>query len=92
MPNMPPLLGSSTKSADRPSACKRGYGRAWRKASKAYLAKHPWCSACSGLAAVVDHIMPHKGDQRLFWDSRNWQGLCVVCHNRKTATMDKVKT
>lgn len=40
---------------------------------------------CSGLAQHVDHIIPHRGDLRLFWDRTNWQGLCVGCHNRKTA-------
>jgi 5-methylcytosine-specific restriction endonuclease McrA len=24
----------------------------------------------------------------IFWDSNNWQTLCVSCHNRKTATED----
>jgi predicted ATPase len=23
-------------------------------------------------ATVVDHVMPHRGDQRLFWDEANW--------------------
>ncbi|MCG8990866.1 HNH endonuclease [Laribacter hongkongensis] len=32
-------------------------------------------------ATVVDHITPHRGDQRLFWDSSNWQPLCASCHS-----------
>lgn len=39
-------------------------------------------------ATVVDHIIPHKGDQYLFWDRSNWQPLCKLCHDRKTATED----
>lgn len=39
-------------------------------------------------ATVVDHIKPHCGDQRLFWDEDNWQALCKECHNRKTLTED----
>lgn len=39
-------------------------------------------------ASEVDHIIPHKGDQDLFWDSDNWQGLCKPCHSRKTARED----
>ncbi len=31
-------------------------------------------------ATVVDHIVPHKGDQALFWDTDNWQSLCVHHH------------
>lgn len=33
-------------------------------------------------ASVVDHILPHRGDQALFWDKDNWQSLCAECHNR----------
>jgi 5-methylcytosine-specific restriction endonuclease McrA len=33
-------------------------------------------------ATVVDHVAPHKGDQRLFWDTANWQALCKPCHDR----------
>ena len=39
---------------------------------------------CTGIAKCVDHITPHRGDMRLFWDRRNWQGLCRPCHSRKT--------
>lgn len=37
-------------------------------------------------ATVVDHVVPHRGDKDLFWDSEeNWQGLCTAHHNAKTA-------
>ncbi|WP_390622926.1 HNH endonuclease [Ralstonia syzygii] len=39
-------------------------------------------------ATVVDHIVPHKGDQHLFWRRSNWQALCKACHDRKTARED----
>lgn len=29
----------------------------------------------------VDHIVPHKGDQRLFWNQDNWQPLCADDHD-----------
>lgn len=33
-------------------------------------------------ASVVDHIVPHKGDQALFWDVEgNWQALCKLHHD-----------
>jgi len=36
--------------------------------------------------ALVDHVIPHRGDQALFWDEEgNWQSLCWSCHSRKTA-------
>ena len=38
--------------------------------------------------AVVDHIIPHRGDPHLMWDESNWQALCKPCptarHGRKT--------
>ncbi len=40
------------------------------------------------LATVVDHIKPHKGDERLFFDINNLQPLCKPCHDRKTAKED----
>jgi len=70
----------------RKSASKRGYNSRWQKCRIAYLCQHPLCSDCDrrGLvtpATVVDHIVPHKGDPRLFWDEKNWQSLCDNCHN-----------
>ena len=32
-------------------------------------------------ADVVDHIIPHKGDTKLFWDINNWQPLCKRHHD-----------
>jgi 5-methylcytosine-specific restriction protein A len=77
----------------RPSSRERGYDARWEKARKSYLHSHPYCASCletgvPTLATVIDHIVPHKGDQRLFWDETNWQGLCQRCHNRKTARFD----
>jgi len=76
------------------SAGSRGYGRAWQKASRQYLAAHPLCVKCMEegryrKATVVDHIVPHRGDETLFWDRDNWQALCKSCHDHKTWTEDK---
>ena len=68
----------------------RGYTKRWRRAALRYLKHHSTCAMlgvdakCAGLATCVDHVIPHKGDLRLFWDKRNWQGLCRPCHSRKT--------
>ena len=79
----------------RPSACKRGYGRRWQRASKAFLRlpENMFCARCSTaeqlvVATLVDHVKPHQGDQELFWDRKNWQGLCARCHSIKTASED----
>ena len=43
------------------------------------------------MATVVDHIKPHRGDHKLFWDRSNWQPLCEHHHNVKTMTEDRFK-
>lgn len=70
----------------RESASRRGYDSRWRKARKLYLEKNPLCRMCEQLghitpATLVDHIIPHKGNQKLFWDKSNWQPLCAPCHD-----------
>lgn len=75
--------------ARRGSASKRGYNARWRKARAAFLAHNPLCVACEREGAtveakVVDHIVPHRGDDELFQDRTNWQSLCKACHDRKT--------
>lgn len=72
----------------RDNAYRRGYDQHWRKAREVFLLSHPICNHCGRLANVVDHIIPHKGNKKLFWDKSNWQPLCTECHNRKTASED----
>lgn len=69
------------------------YNRRWRRASKLFLTQHPLCAECERHgkltpATVVDHIVPHRGDQERFWDTANWQALCKPCHDKKTLTED----
>lgn len=71
----------------RASSTQRGYDARWRKARAVFLAANPLCKMCGDegrieAATVVDHIVPHRGDQALFWDIGNWQPLCSFCHNR----------
>ena len=73
----------------RPSSHKRGYTRKWAEAREHYLIENPLCAECTKhdiveAASEVDHIIPHKGDMELFWDRKNWQGLCKPCHSKKT--------
>lgn len=79
------------------SASSRGYGKRWQKASKAFLRRHPLCAECERngryvAATVVDHITPHRGDPKLFWDESNWQPLCKQCHDQKTGREDSRPT
>ena len=64
----------------------RGYGSKWQIYRKRFLAANPLCVYCLEkgqvtAANVVDHIIPHKGDQVLFWDTENHQSLCTPCHS-----------
>ena len=82
---------------DRDSASKRGYNSRWQKARSRYLHSHPLCIECQKAgkltkATVVDHITPHRGDQKLFWDESNWQPLCKPCHDKKTWNEDNNPT
>ncbi len=75
----------------RGGADARGYDARWRRMRKAFLQRHPLCVECMKEgkvtpATVVDHIVPHRGDPRLFWDVKNWQPLCKGCHDRKTGS------
>ncbi len=83
----------SAFSADRlrGNAAERGYGSRWRVARGRFLRKHPLCAECLrqgrlSPATVVDHIIPHRGDMKLFWDESNWQALCKDCHDQKTGS------
>ena len=77
----------------RPGAAKRGYGRAWQKARKQFLNAHPLCEECMKngryvKATDVDHIIAHRGDEKLFRNRDNWRALCHSCHSKKTAKED----
>ncbi len=82
------MSGVAMAKDGRPSAARRGYGEAWRKARAGYLASHPRCAVCARPSTVVNHKRPHKGDQTLFWDRSNWQPLCKTCHDSVTAACD----
>lgn len=81
------------KDRRRGTSASRGYGHKWRKERLEYLEKNPVCVMCLAAgtieaATVVDHIIPHKGDDKLFWRRSNWQPLCETHHNEKTVRED----
>lgn len=55
----------------------------YRRRRALFLMHNPLCSMCARPtpATVLDHIIPHKGDERLFLDESNWQALCADCHD-----------
>lgn len=66
------------------------YDHRWRQARAIFLRRNPLCSACAKdgkitAANEVDHIIPHRGDMKLFWDKSNLAALCKPCHSKKTA-------
>lgn len=78
--------GKPSWRSDKRTAAQRGYNARWRKARRTYLQQHPLCVMCDRegrveAATVVDHIKPHCNDQKLFWDTNNWQSLCKVHHD-----------
>jgi 5-methylcytosine-specific restriction enzyme A len=77
---------SSESWRDGKTTAERGYGGKWQRERLVFLQKNPLCVFCIALgvieaATVVDHKIPHLGDQKLFWDRKNWQGLCTPCHS-----------
>lgn len=70
----------------RDNAHDRGYDRRWKRARGHFLRQHFYCWGCGAIgvkrkADTVDHIIPHRGDLRLFWDRNNWQPACAWHHN-----------
>jgi 5-methylcytosine-specific restriction protein A len=82
-----------TSLAERGSSTQRGYNSKWRKARDIYAKANPLCVMCAKRGLItemkeVDHKIPHRGDESLFWDQENWQSLCKECHSTKTAAED----
>mgnify|MGYP001036460122 CR=1 FL=1 len=72
--------------ARRGSARERGYTARWDRAAAAFKRDNPLCIGCEAvdlveLVSVVDHVIPHKGDDALFWDQANWQPCCTKHHD-----------
>jgi 5-methylcytosine-specific restriction enzyme A len=66
----------------------------WRTGRIRFLRANPLCVFCkrggrTAAARVVDHIMPHKGDERVFFDQANWQPLCFSCHNSRKQRIER---
>ncbi len=65
----------------------------WRRMRARHIRKNPLCVVCARKGFVVqatevDHIIPHRGDERLMWDEANLQSLCEPHHSEKTTQED----
>jgi len=63
--------------------------RRWKRYREEYRARHPLCIQCQeqGITKpmwAIDHVIPHGGNETLFWNPKNHQPLCLECHNRKS--------
>lgn len=79
----------------RGTAQQRGYDSRWEKAAAAYKRDHPCCTGCRAVGkvektAVVDHILPHKGNPHLMWNVRNWQPACRFHHDVVKQRLEKL--
>lgn len=55
------------------------------------LAEAPFCELCGRVADMVDHRVPHRGDERLAFDRANLRPLCNGCHGRVTAGQTRLR-
>lgn len=61
----------------------------WQKLRQAvflrdrYTCQMPDCGRIEGDTSklICDHVKPHRGDERLFWDEANLQTVCKPCHD-----------
>jgi len=65
-------------------------GKAWQRMRANQLHLNPLCAYCLSLgivnqATIGDHIKPHRGDFKLFFDASNLQSLCKKCHDSSKA-------
>lgn len=57
----------------------------WQKKRRALLDAEPLCRFCAERgevtpATVADHVIPHRGDEDLFWNGE-LMPLCKRCHD-----------
>lgn len=65
------------------------YDAAWEAYRRRFLDANPRCYSCEEWATVVDHIVPHQGNEDLFRKLDNHLPLCARCHNIITAKFDR---
>lgn len=86
-----------TRSASAKEYRKLYNTRRWRDIRAIQLSEHPLCQCphCqegkrfTKIATVVDHIKPHRGDERLFWDQGNLRSMAKECHDKFKQSEEK---
>lgn len=83
-----------TQQRDASNAWRAWYKTArWQKLRRQILKRDLYTCQRTGIlltgkhpapnSAVVDHIRPHRGDERLFWDERNLHAVSKAYHDRE---------
>lgn len=54
------------------------------------------CAMCGRVEAetrrlVADHVVPHRGDEALFWAEANLQCLCAPCHDGAKQRIERIE-
>ena len=74
--------------------------RRWKDLRQEVLIRDAYtCQACRRVlggkspapdSPVVDHVRPHRGDERLFWSKANLQTLCKSpCHDQHKQALEQ---
>jgi 5-methylcytosine-specific restriction protein A len=92
-PRVTQTVGTRLKDSGSSASSKHLYGHRWRIERLEFLREHPMCLMCladgvTELATIVDHVEPHKGSLKLFWDRRNWQPICKPHHDSHKARQE----
>lgn len=46
-----------------------------------YLSSHPTCECCDEPSVLVDHVIPHYGDDMLIFMPENMRAVCRAHHS-----------
>jgi 5-methylcytosine-specific restriction endonuclease McrA len=66
------------------------YDNEWTKYTFRFKHYNPRCYACGSNNKIhVDHVVAHKGNEQLFWNTTNHIPLCHSCHSFVTASFDR---
>jgi 5-methylcytosine-specific restriction protein A len=66
------------------------YDSQWTTYTYRFRHYNKHCYACGSTNKInVDHVVAHKGDTDLFWNTTNHIPLCHSCHSYVTASFDR---
>jgi 5-methylcytosine-specific restriction endonuclease McrA len=63
----------------------------WRNLRLEWLRHNPHCTFCDDGTPghIVDHVVPHRGDPNVFWNTGNLQTLCKRHHDTVKQKMER---